>query len=483
MATSTEVSLDDLLDVLRDGPLTEEQAREIVAQGPEAAVFVILLLSKRLAEQRAKTAAESHQTPGTPSGMKPPYQKPPRKQGRKRPGAKAGHAGTRRQPPERIDQRKTHRADRCPDCGGKLKRCGATRTRYTEDIPDIRSEVTEHTIHRDYCPRCKKQVEPVVPDALPKSTLGNRVLVLSAWLHYALGNTLSQIVEVFNFHLRMKITAGGLSQMWYRLQAILYPWYEQIQREALRSAVLFADESGWRVNGKTYWLWCFTTKNLTFYMIDRSRGSPALMKFFIEEFAGTLVTDFWGAYNAVVCALRQTCLAHLLRELEHTEKYKSPGKHWPAFAKKLRRLLGDAIRLWRARADMPAETYASRRERTAARLQELIDTPWQDAHAKRLIKRLRRHQNDLFTFLDQPDVPFDNNTAERAIRPAVIIRKNSYGNRSERGADCQAVLMSIFRTLKQRGHDPVRTIINALATYLTTRQLPPLPEAKTTSDG
>jgi len=285
------------------------------------------------------------------------------------------------------------------------------------------------------------------------------VLVLSAWLHYSLGNTLSQIVEVFNFHLQMKLTSGGLVQMWYRLQAILYPWYEQIQREALRSAVLHADESGWRVNGKTHWLWCFTTRNLTFYMIDRSRGSPALMKFFIEEFAGTLVTDFWGAYNAVVCALRQTCLAHLLRELEHTEKYKSPGKHWPAFAKKLRRLLGDAIRLWRRRGELPAAAYASRRARLAARLQELIDTPWKDAQAKRLIKRLRRHQNDLFTFLDQADVPFDNNAAERAIRPAVIIRKNSYGNRSERGADCQAVLMSIFRTLKQRGHDPIRTIV------------------------
>ena len=168
--------------------------------------------------------------------------------------------------------------------------------------------------------------------------------------------------------------------------------------------------------------------------------------------------------------------------MEHTEKYKSPGKHWPAFAKKLRRLLGDAIRLWRQRGELPDATYASRRARLAVRLQELIDTPWKDAQAKRLIKRLRRHQNDLFTFLDQPDVPFDNNTAERAIRPAVIIRKNSYGNRSQRGADCQAVLMSVFRTLKQRGHDPIRTIIDALATYLTTRHLPPLPEPKTTSD-
>jgi transposase len=483
MATCKDIPVDDILSVLGNGRLTEEQARAIVAQGSDVAVFAILELSKRLAEQQAKTAAESHQTPSTPSGMKPPFRKLSGKSRKKKPGAKRGHRGSRRNTPERIDRQVEHRADRCPDCGGRLKRCAETRTRFTEDIPDIQPEVTEHTIHRDWCPKCKKRVEPVVADALPQSTLGNRVLVLSAWLHYALGNTLSQIVEVFNFHLQMKITSGGLVQMWYRLQAILYPWYEQIQQEALRSAVLHADESGWRVDGKTHWLWCFTTQNATFYMIDRSRGSPALMKFFIKEFAGTLVTDFWGAYNAVVCALRQTCLAHLLRELEHTEKYKSPGKHWPAFAKKLRRLLGDAIRLWRRRDELPEATYASRRDRITARLQALIDTPWQDTQARRLIKRLRRHQSDLFTFLNQPNVPFDNNAAERAIRPAVIIRKNSYGNRSEQGADCQAVLMSIFRTLKQRGHDPVRTIINALTVYLTTGKLPPLSQPQTTSDG
>jgi len=482
MASGTQVLPKSTLDVLRGVPLTEEQAREIFARGEEAVVFVLLELSKRLVEQQAKTAAESHQTPGTPSGMEPPYQKPPSKSRNKRPGAKPGHRGARRKLPGRIHRQEEHRADRCPDCGGHLQRCQETRTRYIEDIPEIQPEVTEHTIHRDWCPKCKKRVEPTVPDALPKATLGNRVLVLSAWLHYALGNTLSQIVEVFNFHLQLKISSGGLVQMWYRLQAILYAWYDQIQREALQSAVLHADESGWRVDGKTHWLWCFTTADLTYYMIDRCRGSPALMKFFIEEFSGTLVSDFWGAYNAVVCALRQTCLVHLLREWEHTGKYKSPSKHWPGFAKKLRRLLGDAIRLWRRRGQLPDATYASRRGRLAIRLEQLIDTPWKDAHAKRLVKRLRRHRNDLFTFLDQPHVPFDNNAAERAIRPAVIIRKNSYGNRSHRGADCQAVLMSVFRTLKQRGHDPIQTVVAALATYLTSGKLPPLPKPKNASD-
>jgi hypothetical protein len=209
-------------------------------------------------------------------------------------------------------------------------------------------------------------------------------------------------------------------------------------------------------------------------MIDRKRGSPALAKFFRDEFAGTLVTDFWGAYNAVVCGARQTCLAHLLRDLEHVEQYKQPTAQWAEFAKKLRRLLGDAMRLVK-HVERDQAAFASRRERLHARLAALVETPWKDSQARRLVKRLRRHQNDLFTFLDHPDVPFDNNHAERAIRPAVIIRKNSYCNRSQRGADTQAVLMSIYRTLKQRGHDPITTISHALAKYLTTRQLPQLP--------
>ncbi len=482
MVTETLTIPNVAVAALRNASLSEEQARELYRQGEEAVVFALLELTKQLAEAQGKT--DPSITPSTPSGMIPTYKKPPTKRhGKKRPGGKHGHPGSRRETPDRIDWDVEHRADCCPDCGGRLKRCGETRTRCIEDIPEIQPEVTQHTIHRDWCPKCEKKVEPPVPDALPGSQLGNRVLVLSAWLHYALGNTLSQITEVFNFHLQMKLTEGGLVAMWYRLQAILFAWYEQIQQEALDSAVLHGDETGWRIDGKTNWLWCFGNSTLTYFMIHHSRGSPALDEFFVREFDGTLVTDFWGAYNAVVCAARQKCLVHLLRELEQTEKYKSPGKHWPEFAKKLRRLIGDAIRLWRRQDELSPEAYASRRDRLHKRLAEMIDQPWKDDHAKRLIKRLRKYQDDLFTFLDQEGVPFDNNHAERSIRPAVILRKNSYGNRSEHGADCQAVLMSVFRTLKQRGHDPIRTVVNAIEIYITTKQLPPLPMPKTTSDG
>ena len=233
----------------------------------------------------------------------------------KKPGGKPGHEGHHRAPPARIDRKREHRLPCCPDCQGRLKRCASLRTRFIEDIPEgITPIVTEHTIRRDWCPRCKKLVEPKVPDALPGATLGNRTAVMTAWMHYGLGNSISQIVDVFNYHLQMKLTRGGLVNLWQRLQDALFPWYEQIQAEALKSAVLHADETSWRVSGKTHWLWAFANHDLTYYMIDRSRGEPALLRFFIEEFEGTLVSDFWGAYNAVVCAARQGCLVHLLRD-------------------------------------------------------------------------------------------------------------------------------------------------------------------------
>jgi transposase len=455
------------------GPkLTAEEAQAIYEQGPEAVVFALLQMAKLLAEQQRKPA----DAPSTPSGMKPVYHKDPTPRRRKRPGAKKGHPGSRRAPPPVIHQQVVLRLERCPVCQSKVTPCQETRTRIVEDIPEsIHPVVTQYTIHRDWCPQCRQRVEARVADALPGAQIGNHILVLSAWLHYGLGVTIEQILSVFNFHLHFPLTAGGLVHMWYRLQEILFAWYEAIKTQAHQAKVLFADETGWRVKGRTWWLWCFTTSDLTYYLIDRCRGSPVLRKFFKREFLGILVSDFWGAYNAIRCMAKQKCIPHLLRELLRVEKYERPGRSWRLFAKKLRRLLRDAMRLSK-RSERDALDYASKRQRIDERLQELIDHPWKDKNARRLVKRLRRHQHELFTFLDHPEVPYDNNTGERAIRPAVIIRKNSYANRSEAGADMQAVLMSIFRTLKQRGHNPLQTIVQALRTYLRTGQLPALPD-------
>ena len=119
------------------------------------------------------------------------------------------------------------------------------------------------------------------------------------------------------------------------------------------------------------------------------------------------------------------------------------------------------MRLKKAKQGMALEVYERRKARIRKRLDEFIDQEWKQKHARRLQKRLRRHREELLTFLDHDEVPPDNNGGERGIRPAVLIRKNSYGNGSERGAQTQAVMMTIMRTLKMRGHNPVQILIKA----------------------
>ena len=457
-------------------PLRREQAEAIYAQGPEVTIFVLMALSERIAKQEK---AQPSVTPSTPSGMVPVYEKPAVSRRAKTPGAKPGHPGACRKPPPEITHREEHPPLKlCPDCGTLVAPPSTRRFRLIEDIPETQPEVTEHSIPRQWCPTCRKLVEPPVPDALPGATFGHRLVTLSAWLHYGLGTTISQILAVLRHGLHFTVTEGGLVDAWQRLAAILKPWHEEIGLEVKQGGTLHADETGWRVAGRTVWLWCFTTARATYYMIDRCRGAPALLKFFTEEFAGILVTDFWAAYNVVVCLGRQACLVHLFRELERVDEL-DRSDSWAAFRKKLKRLLGDAIRLGAQRQTLSPESFASRRALLDTRRDELLEAPWDNSHAKRLLKRLRRYRDALFTFLDHPDVPSDNNHAEREIRPAVIIRKNSLCNRSDNGASVQATLMSVYRTLKLRGLDPLETIVGALRAYVCTGSLPPLPGPKT----
>lgn len=68
-----------------------------------------------------------------------------------------------------------------------------------------------------------------------------------------------------------------------------------------------------------------------------------------------------------------------------------------------------------------------------------------------LSERMDRYLGELFVFVSEPDVPPDNNAAERSIRPAVTIRKISGGTRSGKGSRTKEILMSLFGTWKLQG--------------------------------
>lgn len=475
-----------LLQKLLHNRLTEQEARQFVREFPECTVFTLLLLQQRIA------AAQQSTGPNTPSSAIPLFAKDnvdplapetgKQRQGKKvkernKRGGQHGHTGSTRPPLTDPDRSREHQCDRCPDCNGKLQRTGKTRSRLSEDIPeDLKPVITQDIIHRDYCPNCQKQVEPKLPDVLPNCTLGNRTLVLTTLLHFAQGLTIGQIVDTFNFHLRMKVTPGGLVQMWHRLAELLFAWYEQIHQDALGSATLHADETGWRVSGKTRWLWCFANSENVFYMIDRSRGSPALLKFFTKEFEGTLITDFWSPYDAVVCADKQKCWPHLLRDVADVDDKNPTDAEWKSFSRRLVMVYRAAKELHSKRGTIDEAQYDMSVARLEARVGKMASDPWHHADANRLANRLNKYGSELLTFLWHDDVPSDNNPGERAIRPAVMIRKNSYCNHSDRGALTQSVLMTVLRTLRVRQQQPIDTILKALAEFAETGVLPQMPQ-------
>jgi transposase len=435
--------------------VTRDEAIAILNKPIDEAVVQILILAEK-ADKYDQLCGDI--SPTTPSGMTPVYLKPPPSKRKKKPGRKNGHRGISRIQPEKVDDFKEHRLKHCPECHSPLKRPIKSYKRYIEDIPPVEPVVTEHTVYGYWCSGCKKIVFPKVADALPNAMIGLRVVVFTAWLHYLIGISVNNVVKLLNAVSGFNLTPGGLTQAWNRLALLLEPLYDDIGQKVAKSAVLNADETGWRLNGITHWLWCFTTQQICYYLITRSRGSPVVKDVLGTIFKGILICDFWGAYNKISALAKQRCFYHLFTELRKVDKHNSSDQ-WKSFRKKLSRLLKDAIRLSKRKGQLDANDYVRLNKRLPTRLDQFLNTPYEDKDAKRLIKRLKRHRDELFTFLKYEGVSPYNNHAEQQMRKPVLTRKVSQQNRSEKGAKTQAILMTLFRSAELQEENPVETVL------------------------
>jgi transposase len=170
---------------------------------------------------------------------------------------------------------------------------------------------------------------------------------------------------------------------------------------------------------------------------------------------------------------------HLLREIKPVSlRNRSP--EWQSFARRLKRLIHEALKLVIDRKKIVEQAYERRVANLHIRLARMFGCTYQDADSERLSRRLDKHSDEIFTFLLHPNVPVDNNHAERQVRFAVIMRKNYFGNRSMRGAETQAILMSLFRTCKLRGIDPISFFADSVAAAIRTGSPLPIPDSSQT---
>ena len=264
---------------------------------------------------------------------------------------------------------------------------------------------------------------------------------------------------------------GALSRAGQRLAKKAEATYEHLVFSLRQQAVVCADETGWKIDGDKAWLWVFTSEQVTLYTIEPRRAGEVAERILGRDFEGVLSCDCLLAYNPLTYQ-QQKCLAHLLRRCADIVEQPRPDEV-TLLSRQVARLLRAAISLKQQKDEHPPWLYQQACACLEQALDRLLDNaaePDDDA-ARRLVKLLRKQRHRLFTFLYHDPVQPTNNAAERAIRPAVIVRKISAGNRSDAGAKTHAIITSLWQTCRQQGHD----FLDFVTTVLRQSEPQPIP--------
>jgi len=344
----------------------------------------------------------------------------------------------------------------CPDCSGELRRL-RTHEHFEIDLPTPGPVTTRFLTQSGFCPTCNKRVRARHPEQTASGAgaagvaLGPKVRAFSADLKHRLGIPYAKVAQLLRVGFGLSVSPSALCQSDARLAYAAQADYRQLVSTLCMSPSCHVDETGWRVGIEPAWLWTLSNAAATLYAIDPSRGHEVFVRVLGEDYGGVLHADCFLAYehHQVKGWRQQKCLAHLLKDLSFLQE--SPSRLTQRYATDLAQLFREALALHRAR---PVGSEAIRQ--LGERLDRLIDEGLlhPDPAAARFARRLLRHRGRLFVFLTDPAAEPTNNRAERALRPAVIVRKTGGCNKVWfAGARVHAILASILVTARQRGSD------------------------------
>jgi transposase len=422
-------------------------------------------LKRRVAELEANLRASKRQA--VPFGGRTPRATP------KKPGRKKGRGTFRRREPPTEAPIETIEVPLgcCPHCRGKLED-RKTHEHIQTDLPLPRPVHKRFRTESGFCPRCRKRVRSRHPDqgstavGAAAVSVGPNAKAVAADLHHRLGVPYAKVADHLHTTFGLDVTPSGLCQANARLADKALPVYDELIMAIRDCCAVHADETGWRIGTLAAWLWVFTSKTITVYVIDESRGHEVVVEILGREFKGVLVADCFLAYDHAAFAdwLHQKCFAHFLKTLGEMEATKcGPAVR---FAREVAAVLRAALDLRDEKATLPPPAFARRLKAIEQQLDVLIDPGrrFTDPDNRRFAARLRKHRDHLFTFLTHDGVDATNNRGERTIRPAVIIRKTGACNKTRRGAETHSILASVLRTATQRGLNAVRYVVTLLTT-------------------
>lgn len=411
--------------------------------------------------QEAQRASKRQAAPFSRRSPKAHPQKPGRKA-----GPKYGHA-CRRPIPEVIEQTlEAELPERCA-CGGQIRENGI-ETQYQTEIPAPRVERIAFRIHVGQCEQCGRRVQGrhsrQTSDALgaAASQLGPRAIALATQLNKQMGLSYGKTAAVFEEWFGLSVSRGGLSQALDKMAQKTEPTYEKLIEQVRSSASVTPDETGWKVGGKLWWLWAFSTSEVTVYSIQPGRGFEQAAAILGAAYAGFVVRDGWIVYRQFVLAVHQSCLNHLLRRSREMQEIVPAGA--ARFPRQVQAILQVALHLRdrRDQGQISERGLAVARGRLEGQMDDLLDKSYRSPLNRRLAEHLRREREALFPFLYCPDLEATNYRAEQAIRPMVVTRKVWGGNRTARGAHTQSVLGSVLQTCRQQNQSALPVLQHLL---------------------
>lgn len=411
--------------------------------------------------------SQAHQAPFKKASSKRERQngnEPPRKR-----GAAFGHPGASRKRPKTIDQIVGVPLERCPICDDpKISITNHLDDHIQQDII-IKKVITRCFVHFHYwCPTCKKIVSGYAQNELPKAPIGPVAKAIAAFLRYEIKVSYDDIQRIFHNLFGLEITPGAIVGFDNKIYQKALPLYNGLKSLLPHTSNIYADETGWKIDGETSWLWTFANEQLAFYHIDRHRSGDVIKEHLGAKYNGILSSDFYSAYNKAIEALaKQKCTTHLLRDVKELEEKFPNEPSVTSFCQTLKKLIQDALLLHSQHKELAPTDWKSYKEKLFGRFKKLIRIPVAHPEAETLRKRLLNHKKEILTFLNHPEIEPDNNRAERALRNSVLLRKITFGNRSPQGANNLSLITTIIRTAKLKGLSPKEVLQTLLTKGLT----------------
>jgi transposase len=339
----------------------------------------------------------------------------------------------------------------CPHCGSnQLDATGQFEDHIVADIPEPKLEWHRYRRHIHRCRLCERTCQGRGDLELPGAHIGPRARLLTCYARAHLGISLGKTRDLLHDFFGLTVSRAGLLGHLAWGGTLFEPVVEQLLELLRKSPVVQGDETGWRINGRAAWAWCFRDPKLAIFLIDHHRNRDVIRRVLGASFAGTLVSDFYAAYNGLECR-KQRCLVHLLRELAKLSE-ELPAASVRAFIQPLIALLHDAIELGKNRSRQSARAFAQARQAILDRFDELLlNCHSRNRDCLRIWKRLFKHCDELFTFLFDPRVPADNNGSERDIRSLAAARNDGGVHRADWSAAAFARIKSVIVTGLKNG--------------------------------